>query len=47
MGTLSGLNYRDHPAGGCRMGGDAATSVTDTLTFVALTLRSAEQIARA
>lgn len=65
-------NYLDHPAGGCRMGTDAATSVCDsygrthdhenlfvigaptlpsagctngTLTFVALTLRSAEQIA--
>jgi choline dehydrogenase-like flavoprotein len=66
-------NYLDHPAGGCRMGTDPATSVTDsygrthdhenlfvvgaptlpnagctngTLTFVALTLRSAEEIAR-
>jgi quinoprotein glucose dehydrogenase len=65
-------NYLDHPAGGCRMGADAASSVTDsfgqthdhenlfvagsptlpnagctngTLTFVALTLRSAERIA--
>ena len=65
-------NYLDHPAGGCRMGTDPATSVCDsfgqthdhenlfvvgsptlpnagctngTLTFVALTLRSAEQIA--
>lgn len=64
--------YLDHPAGGCRMGPDPATSVCDshgrthdhenlyvvgaptlptggctngTLTFVALTLRSAEQIA--
>ncbi|MBZ5601818.1 MAG: GMC family oxidoreductase [Acidobacteriia bacterium] len=66
-------NYLDHPAGGCRMGTDPATSVTDsfgrthdhenlfvvgaptlpnagctngTLTFVALTLRSAEELAR-
>ncbi len=66
-------NYLDHPAGGCRMGNDPSTSVTDsfgrahdhenlfvvgaptlpnagctngTLTFVALTLRSAEEIAR-
>ena len=65
-------SYLDHPAGGCRMGRDAASSVTDsfgqthdhenlfvvgsptlpnagctngTLTFVALTLRSAERIA--
>jgi quinoprotein glucose dehydrogenase len=65
--------YLDHPAGGCRMGTDPATSVCDsygqthdhenlfvvgaptlptagctngTLTFVALTLRSAERIAR-
>ncbi len=65
--------YLDHPAGGCRMGRDPASSVCDsygrthdhenlwvvgaptlptagctngTLTFVALTLRSAEQIAR-
>ena len=65
--------YLDHPAGGCRMGTDAAESVCDsfgqthdhenlfvvgaptlpnagctngTLTFVALTLRSAEQIAK-
>ncbi len=64
--------YLDHPAGGCRMGTDPATSVCDnygqthdhqnlfvvgaptlptagctngTLTFVALTLRSAERIA--
>ena len=64
--------YLDHPAGGCRMGNDPATSVCDshgqthdhrnlfvvgaptlpnagctngTLTFVALTLRSAERIA--
>ena len=74
MGNVSGLSYQDHPAGGCRMGSDPATSVTDgygrthdhdnlfvvgsptlptggctngTLTFVALALRSAEQIARA
>jgi glucose dehydrogenase len=67
-------NYWDHPAGGCRMGSDAATSVVDsfgrthdhenlfvvgaptlpnagctngTLTFVALTLRSAGEIAKA
>jgi len=65
-------NYLDHPAGGCRMGTNPATSVCDsfgqthdhenlfvvgsptlpnagctngTLTFVALTLRSAERIA--
>jgi choline dehydrogenase-like flavoprotein len=65
-------NYLDHPAGGCRMGGHAASSVcdsfgqthdhenlfvtgsptlpnagctNDTLTFVALALRSAGQIA--
>jgi choline dehydrogenase-like flavoprotein len=65
-------NYWDHPAGGCRMGSDPASSVCDsfgrthdhdnlfvvgsptlpnagctngTLTFVALTLRSAEKIA--
>ena len=66
-------DYLDHPGGGCRMGVDPATSVTDsfgrthdhrnlfvvgapttptggctngTLTFVALTLRSAEEIAK-
>ena len=66
-------DYLDHPAGGCRMGSDPATSVCDsygrthdhsnlfvvgaptlptggctngTLTFVALTLRSAAEIAR-
>jgi quinoprotein glucose dehydrogenase len=66
-------NYLDHPAGGCRMGTDPATSVCNsfcrthdhenlyvvgaptlpnagctngTLTFVALTLRSAEEIAK-
>jgi len=65
-------NYLDHPAGGCRMGADPASSVCDsfgqthdhenlfvvgsptlpnagctngTLTFVALTLRSAGRIA--
>jgi choline dehydrogenase-like flavoprotein len=65
-------DYLDHPAGGCRMGNDPATSVCDsygrthdhenlfvvgaptlpaagctngTLTFVALTLRSATEIA--
>ncbi len=30
MGNLSGLNYQDHPAGGCRMGDDPATSVVDS-----------------
>jgi len=66
-------DYLDHPGGGCRMGSDPKTSVSDsygrthdhanlfvvgapttptggctngTLTFVALTLRSAEEIAR-
>ncbi|MBM4187139.1 MAG: GMC family oxidoreductase [Gemmatimonadetes bacterium] len=66
--------FQDHPAGGCRMGVDGATSVTDswgrshdhenlfvvgaptcvsascangTLTFAALSLRSAEQIGSA
>lgn len=66
-------NYLDHPAGGCRMGTDPATSVCDsfgrthdhrnlfvvgsptlptagctngTLTFSALTLRSANEVAR-
>ncbi len=66
-------DYLDHPAGGCRMGADPASSVCDsfgrthdhenlfvvgaptlptagctngTLTFVALTLRSAEEIAK-
>lgn len=73
MGSITGLSYQDHPAGGCRMGTDPATSVVDsygrthdhnnlfvvgaptlptggctngTLTFVALALRSVEQIAR-
>jgi choline dehydrogenase-like flavoprotein len=73
-GQTSGLNYQDHPAGGCRMGADPATSVVDshgrthdhenlfvvgsptlptggctngTLTFLALALRSADEIARA
>ncbi len=72
MGTPQFSTYLDHPAGGCRMGDDAATSVCDsygqthdhenlfivgaptlptggctngTLTFVGLTLRSAERIA--
>ena len=71
--STSDGNYLDHPAGGCRMGNDPATSVCNsfgrthdhenlfvvgaptlpnagctngTLTFVALTLRSAEEIAR-
>lgn len=71
--NLNRSNYLDHPAGGCRMGNDPASSVTDsygrthdhenlyvvgsptlpnagctngTLTFVALTLRSAEKIAQ-
>src|SRR5258708_23644030 len=66
-------NYLDHPAGGCRMGSDPATSLCDsyrrthdlhnlfvvgsptlptggctnaTLTFVALTLRSASAVAK-
>jgi choline dehydrogenase-like flavoprotein len=74
VGRISGLSYQDHPAGGCRMGDDPATSVVDsfgrahdhenlfvvgsptlptggctngTLTFVALALRSATEIARA
>ena len=29
-GQISGLNYQDHPAGGCRMGSDPATSVVDS-----------------
>jgi choline dehydrogenase-like flavoprotein len=71
LSNLSGLSYQDHPGGGCRMGTDPATSVTDsygrthdhenlfvvgsptlptggctngTLTFVALALRSVDQI---
>jgi quinoprotein glucose dehydrogenase len=28
-GNVSGLSYQDHPAGGCRMGTDAAASVVD------------------
>ena len=73
-GTPSVSDYWDHPAGGCRMGADPATSVVDshgrshdhenlfvigaptlptggctngTLTFVALSLRSAVKIAEA
>ena len=69
--NVSEGNYLDHPAGGCRMGTDPATSVCDsygrthdhenlfvvgsptlptggctnaTLTFVALTLRSAPAV---
>ena len=30
MGQVSALNYQDHPAGGCRMGTDPATSVVDS-----------------
>lgn len=72
--SVSDSSYLDHPAGGCRMGIDSATSVCDsfgrthdhenlhvvgaptlptggctngTLTFAALTLRSAANIARA
>ncbi len=30
LGNVSGLSYQDHPAGGCRMGADPATSVTDS-----------------
>ena len=29
MGNISGLNYQDHPAGGCRMGTNPATSVVN------------------
>ena len=29
-GQISGLNYQDHPAGGCRMGADPSTSVVDS-----------------
>ena len=73
MGGISGLTYQDHPAGGCRMGHDPATSVVDsygrthdhenlfvvgaptlptggctngTLTFVAVALRSVDEIAK-
>ena len=72
MGKLDIGSYWDHPAGGCRMGSDPATSVTDsygrthdhenlfvvgsptlptggctngTLTFAALSLRSADHLA--
>jgi choline dehydrogenase-like flavoprotein len=72
--NVSEGSYLDHPAGGCRMGADPATSVCDsygrthdhenlfvvgsptlptggctnaTLTFVALTLRSAPAVAKA
>jgi len=72
-GGSEGSNWQDHPAGGCRMGNDAATSVVDawgrthdhenlfvvgaptcvsascanaTLTFCALSLRSADAIVR-
>ncbi len=74
MHPLDFGTYWDHPGGGCRMGSDPATSVTDsygkthdhenlfvvgaptvptagctngTLTFSALTLRSADHIAEA
>ena len=30
MGQMSGLNYQDHPCGGCRMGTDPGSSVVDT-----------------
>ena len=30
VGRISGLPYQDHPAGGCRMGTDPATSVVDS-----------------
>jgi quinoprotein glucose dehydrogenase len=73
VNNISGLSYQDHPAGGCRMGADPASSVVDsfgrahdhenlfivgsptlptggttngTLTFVALALRSATEIAK-
>ena len=72
-GAIAKLGYQDHPAGGCRMGIDPATSVVDahgrthdhdnlfvvgsptlptggctngTLTFVAVALKQAEEIAR-
>jgi quinoprotein glucose dehydrogenase len=71
--SARGDSFQDHPAGGCRMGNDPATSVTDswgrthdhenlfvigaptcvtasccngTLTFVALSLRSAAECGR-
>ena len=71
--SVRGDDFQDHPAGGCRMGADPATSVTDqwgrthdhdnlfvvgaptcvsascangTLTFAALSLRSAAAIGR-
>ena len=74
MGRVSVDEFQDHPAGGCRMGVDPATSVVDswgrshdhenlfivgaptcvtggcanaTLTFCALALRSAQEIAKA
>jgi quinoprotein glucose dehydrogenase len=73
VGQTSALGYQDHPAGGCRMGADPATSVVDshgrahdhenlfvvgsptlptggctnaTLTFVAVALRSANEIVK-
>jgi quinoprotein glucose dehydrogenase len=73
MGRVGVDEFQDHPAGGCRMGSDGATSVVDswgrthdhenlfvvgaptgvsgscanaTLTFCALSLRSAQEIAR-
>jgi quinoprotein glucose dehydrogenase len=30
IGGMSGLSYQDHPAGGCRMGDDPASSVVDS-----------------
>jgi quinoprotein glucose dehydrogenase len=30
VGQISALNYQDHPAGGCRMGADGVSSVTDS-----------------
>jgi quinoprotein glucose dehydrogenase len=73
LGNVGSSSFQDHPAGGCRMGDDPATSVTDswgrthdhenvfvigapacvsagcangTLTFVALSLRSALECGR-
>ena len=73
LGRTSVDNFQDHPAGGCRMGADPATSVVDawgrthdhenlfvvgaptcvtgscanaTLTFCALSLRSAQEIVK-